>query len=294
MAIVRAPRPQSHFYMLDKSISEDRRLSWAARGLLIYLLGKPDHWTVSPAALVNETRDSAKPSGRDSTYGLLRELLTVGYLRRDQSKKGGGQFDSVDYVVSETAQLVTRTEGAPHTDLPHTDLPHTGQPHTGQPHTANPTQVSTDSKQGLTGSEDSMLPGDADASPAAGRKCARNKSRTPGEPAPSAAAWEAYKGAYSTRYGIEPLRNAKVNAALKNIVSQVGAEHAPAVVDHYLKMGGFYSDCQHDISILLRDLQKVWNDLNRAGGATTYRRPVTAADFQAKDYRRGVNADGTF
>ncbi|RQY86714.1 hypothetical protein [Burkholderia stagnalis] len=33
--IIRAPRPTSAFYILDRRISEDRRLSWAARGLLI-------------------------------------------------------------------------------------------------------------------------------------------------------------------------------------------------------------------------------------------------------------------
>lgn len=43
MNIRRAPRPKSNFYLLDKRISEDRRLSWAARGLLIPLLGKPDN-----------------------------------------------------------------------------------------------------------------------------------------------------------------------------------------------------------------------------------------------------------
>ncbi|KVN92555.1 hypothetical protein WK57_30435 [Burkholderia ubonensis] len=281
MAIIRGPRPDNNFYLLDKQISEDKRLSWAARGLLIYLLGKPDHWTVSPAALVNETKHCAKPSGRDSTYGLLRELVTVGYLRRTQNKKDGGLFDSVDYIVTESAQ--------PLPDSPHTDLPHTAQPHT-----ANPTQVSIEEKQGLTGSKDSDPSGDAHASPGAGRKRVGKKSASSNEPAPSAAAWDAYKDAYAKRYGIEPLRNAKVNTALKSIASQVGADRAPSVVAHYLKLGGFYAECQHDITILVRDLQKVWNDLHRATGSATYQKPVTAADFQAKDYRRGINADGTF
>lgn len=143
MSITRAPRPERNFYMLDKQISEDKRLSWAARGLLIYLLGKPDHWTVSPAALVNETKGSDKPSGRDAVYSLLKELLNAGYLSRVQNKKGG-QFDSVDYLVSETPEPQAGS-GSP----PHTDLPDTAQPDTDEPHTANPTLVSTDFKQGL-------------------------------------------------------------------------------------------------------------------------------------------------
>jgi hypothetical protein len=52
MAIIRGSRPDKNFYILDKTISEDKRLSWGARGLLVYLLGKPDHWRVSTAALI--------------------------------------------------------------------------------------------------------------------------------------------------------------------------------------------------------------------------------------------------
>jgi hypothetical protein len=146
MSITRAPRPERNFYLLDKQISEDSRLSWAARGLLIYLLGKPDHWTVSPAALVNETRDSSKPSGRDAVYGLLKELLSAGYLRRVQNK-ASGKFDSVDYIVSETPEIPESQSGSG--SEPHTGNPDTAKPDTDEPHTANPTLVSTDSKQVL-------------------------------------------------------------------------------------------------------------------------------------------------
>lgn len=126
MSIVRAPRPASKFYVLDKQISEDKRLSWAARGLLVYLLGKPDHWKVSVAALVNETAGSAKTTGRDGVYSLLRELEAAGYLRKAQGRRTGGRFDQNDYIVSESPA-----------------------PLTAQPFAANPTQVSTESKQVL-------------------------------------------------------------------------------------------------------------------------------------------------
>ena len=129
--IVRAPRPQGNFYILDKVISEDGRLSWGARGLLVYLLGKPDHWQVSPAALVNDTAASSKPSGRDAVYSLLGELRTVGYVRREQPRGADGALLAVRYLVSETPQP-ENTEAAPLTALPLT----------AQPLPANPTQVS--------------------------------------------------------------------------------------------------------------------------------------------------------
>ena len=138
--ITRAPRPTSNFYLLDKAISEDKRLSWAARGLLIYLLGKPDHWTVSPAALVNETAKSSRSMGRDGVYAVLKELKDVGYLRTIGNRSDGGTFAGADYLVSES----------PHTAFPDTVVsPDTALPDTVEPDTANPTQVSIDSKQVL-------------------------------------------------------------------------------------------------------------------------------------------------
>jgi hypothetical protein len=130
--ITRAPRPTSNFYLLDKAISEDKRLSWAARGLLIFLLGKPDNWTVSIAALVNETAGASRSTGRDGVYAVLKELKEAGYLRIVGNRKDGGTFAGADYLVSES----------PHTDSPDTASPDTDLPDTASPDAANPTLIS--------------------------------------------------------------------------------------------------------------------------------------------------------
>jgi hypothetical protein len=147
--ITRAPRPTSNFYLLDKSISEDKRLGWAARGMLIFLLGKPDRWSVSPAALVNETSGAFRSTGRDGVYAALSELKQAGYLRTIGNRSGGGTFSGADYLVSESPC----TDFPDTVDLPDTDFPDTalgGSPHTGLPDTANPMVVSIEVKQGLT------------------------------------------------------------------------------------------------------------------------------------------------
>jgi hypothetical protein len=142
--ITRAPRPTSNFYLLDKAISEDKRLSWASRGLLIFLLGKPDHWSVSPAALVNETAKSSRSMGRDGVYAVLKELKDVGYLHTIGNRNDGGTFAGADYLVAES----------PYTAFPDTvGSPDTALPDTVEPDTANPTQVSIDPKQGLKKTE---------------------------------------------------------------------------------------------------------------------------------------------
>lgn len=136
MSIIRAPRPEANFYMLNKSISEDGRLSWAARGLLVFLLGKPDHWAVSVTHLRNETAKSSKPTGRDGVYGLLQELIATGYVQRRQDRTDSGVLGETHYVVSET---------------PLPALPYPVEPLPAQPYPANPTLVSIEDKQGLKG-----------------------------------------------------------------------------------------------------------------------------------------------
>ena len=134
MSIIRAPRPEGNFYLLSKSISEDGRLSWAARGLLVFLLGKPDHWEISVAHLRGETATSAKPTGRDGVYGLLQELINAGYVQRHQGRQDNGLLGEINYLVSESP-------------LPAQPLP--ASPDTAQPYPANPTLVSIEGEQGL-------------------------------------------------------------------------------------------------------------------------------------------------
>ena len=138
MSIIRGPRRTGNFYVLDKTISEDRRLTWAARGLLIYLLGKPDHWRVSPAALRNETSASRKPTGRDGVYALLDELIQAGYVTRTQERLPSGHLSEVHYMVSES------TTAAP---LPALPLP--ALPLPALPYPANPTQVRIEGSKDL-------------------------------------------------------------------------------------------------------------------------------------------------
>lgn len=116
--IIRGRRPESNFYILDKRISQDKRLSWAARGLLIYLLGKPDNWRVSVTDLVNQTADSARSSGRDAVYGLLKELQDAGYVRYEQTRKDDGTMGASTYHVSEDASTTEESVEVPLPEKP--------------------------------------------------------------------------------------------------------------------------------------------------------------------------------
>jgi hypothetical protein len=148
--IVRKPKPEGNFYILDKSISEDKNLSWAARGLLIYLLGKPDNWDVSPKNIVNETKDSEAPLGRDGVYRLLKQLINAGYATQERQRNDDGTLRKSVYVVGE------KPTRQPKTDIPELvdPQPKTPLPNMAKPNMAKQTQASIDYKQGLITSKD--------------------------------------------------------------------------------------------------------------------------------------------
>lgn len=140
MSIIRAPRPESNFYMLDKQISEDERLSWAARGMLIFLLGKPDNWEVSVRHLINQTQNAiGKSSGRDAVRVILKELEDAGYLKADYARSEGGVFNGMAYIVSEVPE--------PKTENPAPDTPKPENPAPAKPAPANPPLIRTELQQ---------------------------------------------------------------------------------------------------------------------------------------------------
>ncbi len=93
--IIRAPR-RNRFVILDQQAVEDTRLSWAARGLLAYLLSRPDDWRV----LINDLRKRGDLQ-RDGIYKLLRELRDTGYVRFQRARDAQGRIRGGTYLVQE-------------------------------------------------------------------------------------------------------------------------------------------------------------------------------------------------
>lgn len=79
-------------------------------------------------------------------------------------------------------------------------------------------------------------------------------ARVNGSEAKTAKTWEAYSGAYLTRYGAMPLRNKKINGMLARFVESVPAEEAPAIASFYLRSNrGLHVSSKHCVELLLRD-----------------------------------------
>lgn len=70
--------------------------------------------------------------------------------------------------------------------------------------------------------------------------------------------WRSYATAYLARYGTAPVRNSKVNAAVKAFVQRVGTEEAPQIAAFYVEHDEpFYVRKCHDTGQLLADAEKL-------------------------------------
>lgn len=127
--IVRVNKRANSYAVIDSFFLSDVRLSWKAKGLLAYLLSKPDNWRVYVSDLVKRSRD-----GRDSVYSALRELEEAGYIERRRIKDEKGRIAGIETVVYERPllddykQIAGENEGGPHPDFPHPDFPDMDNP----------------------------------------------------------------------------------------------------------------------------------------------------------------------
>ena len=111
-------KPESNFTVIRNNLAQNTSLSFAARGLITYLLSLPPDWKVNVQHLITQTAESRKPSGRDAVYGLLKELQAHGYVEKVSSRDVSGKMTGTDWIVRDQ----------PYTDLPDTDLPDTANP----------------------------------------------------------------------------------------------------------------------------------------------------------------------
>ncbi len=120
--IIRVSHRDAPYTVIDRRLLEDERLSWAARGILSYLLAKPDDWKVNVADLCRRG-----DLGRDSVYKKLGELEKCGYLRRDRHRDAHGRLSQSIYTVFEVP--CSPCPENPNVVRPHPDLPDTVIPY---------------------------------------------------------------------------------------------------------------------------------------------------------------------
>lgn len=81
--------------------------------------------------------------------------------------------------------------------------------------------------------------------------------------------WKAYAELYERRYNVQPARNAKVNAQLKQFCERVGYEDAPRIITFYLLQNDYwYVKQMHTLGFALSDAEKLVAGYRR-GSLTT-------------------------
>lgn len=98
MSIIRVKKDEKYFTASNEPFI-DKRLSWEARGLMGYLLTKPNNWQVRISDL-----ESQGEAGNHKIKRMLAELRTYGYMNRIRITLEGGKFDWITEVYESPSQ----------------------------------------------------------------------------------------------------------------------------------------------------------------------------------------------
>jgi hypothetical protein len=105
MTTIRVKKDAKYFAASNEPFN-DKRLSWEARGLMGYLLSKPNNWKIRMADL-----DRQGPAGGRKLKRMLSELRLYGYMNRIRVKLENGKFDWITDVYESPSQNPNPTKG---------------------------------------------------------------------------------------------------------------------------------------------------------------------------------------
>ena len=80
--------------------------------------------------------------------------------------------------------------------------------------------------------------------------------------------WESYKDAYSRRYGVDPIRNASVNAQVSQLRKRIGADAVTLVKFYLTHNDGFYLKRTHSLGLCLKDCESLMTQMQRGVAIT--------------------------
>lgn len=87
---------ENPYVMMNKHGIYDSRLSWKAKGILMYFMSRPDNWEFHEVEIKKHARD-----GRDGTKLGISELIDKKYIKRHRERDRKGKFVGWMYEVFE-------------------------------------------------------------------------------------------------------------------------------------------------------------------------------------------------
>lgn len=76
-------KKNNNFVVMDKTVLNDTRLSWKAKGIMAFMLSKPDDWTFYIDEMIKHSTD-----GEKSFRSGFKELKEMGYVKREPIREG--------------------------------------------------------------------------------------------------------------------------------------------------------------------------------------------------------------
>jgi len=157
MAFVRTVKRENPFVQMDKYFLEDDNLQWESKGLLGYILSRPDNWKINQTDLVKRSA-----GGKGKVESALLDLMANGYVHWYAVRNDKGQIEEWVYDVYERPEFNPNkdeciAEGkrrieekksrnkrkneknkSPEPDKPKVGNPETDNPEVGNPEVDNP------------------------------------------------------------------------------------------------------------------------------------------------------------
>jgi hypothetical protein len=94
-AQIRRAKHEKDFVVIHRHTAQDRNISFEARGMLLYLLSKPDDWSIQVA-------DLAQQCQKGRVYRILKDLIEAGYIEnRERKQLPNGKFEWTPYILHE-------------------------------------------------------------------------------------------------------------------------------------------------------------------------------------------------
>lgn len=153
--VVQSPDP---FSRVSKTILNDPRISWAAKGIAAYMVGKPDGWKMRITDLVNHGCD-----GKHLIRAAINELRRFGYARYVQPRVAGrlgeGIWEITDKPIFESLPENQNAEPLPENQEPARQEPE------GQHHSKNDSNENDSSKKEAVDLEQLKTPPSKPSSP---------------------------------------------------------------------------------------------------------------------------------
>lgn len=147
MDVILLHRVDRDYTVLPNKVMRDRRLSWGARGLLVYLLHLPANFKLNLTYLAKQS-----PDKRHATCTRIKELQDLGYVVIERARNRAGCYTHTVWRVTDTPTGMPQSGNPvdyPTVDYPTVDCPTVDCPPTEKPTPGNHPLINTTNQQRL-------------------------------------------------------------------------------------------------------------------------------------------------